>query len=77
LAIFKSILEVMPGHINAHKASAMVYRKTNNPQSALEHYRAIAEIQPPDESLLTEIRTIEAVLKNPLNPLLNTQFRLR
>ena len=77
LAIFKRILEVMPDHIKAHKASAMVYRKTNNPQLALEHYRIIAKIQPPDENLLSEIRKTEAVLENPLNPFSNANFRLR
>lgn len=77
LAIFKRIVEVMPDHVNAHRASAMVYRKTNNPQLALEHYRIIAKIQPPDESLLSEIRKTEAVLENPLNPVSNANFRLR
>jgi tetratricopeptide (TPR) repeat protein len=77
LAIFKRIVEVMPDHVHAHRASAMVYRKTNNPQLALEHYRIIAKIQPPDENLLSEIRKTEAVLENPLNPVSSANFRLR
>ncbi|MEQ1752159.1 MAG: tetratricopeptide repeat protein, partial [Prosthecobacter sp.] len=78
IAVFKRILEVIPDHINAHKAAAMVYRKTNNAQLALEHYRAIAKIQPPDESLLADIKNAEAALQSPtLNSFTNQNFRLR
>ncbi len=78
IAIFKRILEIIPDHINAHKAAAMIYRKTNNAQLALQHYRAIAKIQPPDDGLLADIRNTEAALQSPtLNSFSNQNFRLR
>ncbi len=78
IAIFKRILVVIPDHINAHKAAAMIYRKTNNAQLALQHYHAIAKIQPPDDGLLADIRNAEAALQSPtLNSFSNQNFRLR
>ena len=56
ITVFKRILEVMPEHSSSHKALAMVYRSTNNPRLALEHYHQAARLEPPDESLLADIR---------------------
>ncbi len=77
IAVFKRILEVIPGHINAHKAVAMVYRKTNKHQQALEHYRTVAKLQPPDQDLLADIRNTEAALNRPIYSIDSTHFKLR
>jgi Tfp pilus assembly protein PilF len=77
IAVFKRILEVIPHHINAHKAVAMVYRKTNKHQQALEHYRTVAKLQPPDEDLLADIRNTEAALNRPAYSIDSTHFKLR
>lgn len=76
ITVFKRILEVMPEHSSSHKALAMVYRSTNNPRLALEHYHQAARLEPPDESLLAAIRQTEAALQSPsLNS--SSTFQLR
>lgn len=76
ITVFKRILEVMPDHVSSHKALGMVYRKTNNPRLALEHYREAAKLQPPDDNLLADIRQTEAALKSPSLQSIST-FKLR